>query len=63
MSVTQEKENDSKNIADIMSTPRNNAPPLIKYHLFLKNGTKPHYEGSESTETDSYRVDKYTENT
>ena len=60
MSGTPDKYHFRKNIDDIMSAPTNNFPPWRKYPIFPKQGTKPHYEVSEATDTDCSRSDKDT---
>ena len=44
MSVTPEKYHPMNNIADILTSPTNKFTPLIKYQIYPKKGTKPHYE-------------------
>ena len=63
MSVTPDRGNHRKSISGIFSALTNNVTPLRKYRIYPKNGTKPHYEVSESTDTDHYHGDKDTEHT
>ena len=44
-----------------MSAPTNNVTPLIKYPIYPKKITKPHYKVSEANKTDNYNGDKETE--
>ena len=46
----------------MMSSPTKNVPPLIKVPKISNKGNKPHYEGSEATDTDHYSFEKDTEN-
>ena len=46
----------------MMSSPTKNVPLLIKVPKISNKGNKPHYEGSEATDTDHYSFEKDTEN-
>ena len=63
MSVTPEKECPGKNTAGKMNSPTNNVPLLRKFSKFPKMGNKPHYKGSEATETNNSHCEKDTEKT
>ena len=60
MSGTPEKQHLRKRTAAIVSSTTNNEKLFNKTP---KLANKPHYEGSEATDTDNYHYEKATENT
>ena len=50
--MTTDKGHSRRNISNIFSTEKMTVHPLIKYVIYPKEGTKPHYEVSENPHSD-----------